>query len=196
MSPTFGAPQHNTASSVADTLKQLNATTFSAKYPDFGATVPASVATTPLPYTNPGTLSGSSQSSFPWMLVIGLAVGVALTFIAVKLWSHWRNKSEDAVAQAPLNPLSRMSMTPPAETLIQELARQMVHSAKPGTPFVQQTVPGPGPPGVVDIPFGNASPGMTMPVAPMPAAPSMSPAAASAAAPATGLSADPNFEPL
>lgn len=164
------------AASVADTLKQLNATTFSAKYPDFGATAPAAVAMAPTPHALAGA---DTASSFPWMLVIGLIVGVVLTFIAVKLWMHWRSTA------TPTPPLPPTLATPPAETLIQELARQMVHSARPAstTPFVQQNVPVPA---VMDIPA--TVPGVVpLPNLPMPAAPAAPPAAAPA---------DPNFEPL
>jgi hypothetical protein len=164
------------AASVADTLKQLNATTFTAKYPDFGATAPGAVATAPLPHGE------ACSSSFPWMLIIGLAIGAALTFLAVKMWAYWRNTS--TAAQAPALPPSLA--TPPAETLIQELARQMVHSARPAnnTPFVQQTVPVPS---VVDVP--PSMPG----VVPLPNLPPM---AAPVAAPAPPPPSDPNFEPL
>lgn len=173
-------------SSVADTLKQLNATTFSAKYPDFGSTSPAAVASAPLPAYH---AESAATSSFPWLLIIGLIVGVAITFFAVKMWSYWRN-SNTPITPAT-TPTQLHTMTPPAETLIQELARQMVQNARPAanTPFLAQTVPMPA-----TVPSPTQSSIVDIPGLPMTPSHVQQPTASAAQAP--DFKSDPNFEPL
>lgn len=110
---------------VAETLKQINATTFANRSPEFS--IPSTCHAPPI-VPGPPAQTTSFLSS-PWTIVIGLVIGVGVTMAFMTLWNNWKNKAEEKPKME-------------AQDVFKQLAKHLVESAqRTGTPFVQQSVP-------------------------------------------------------
>lgn len=99
--------------SVAETLRQLNATTF-ARQPTVPSTGGVSVSD--------GV--GVTASPIPWKMILGVAVGVIVTLLAVKLYQRWTAPAEP---QPP---------KPSANEYIRALAAALPAQQRPREPFL------------------------------------------------------------
>lgn len=159
--------------SIADRLRQ-----FSCSGPDF-TTAPSAL---PTPVAQPAVLPShaAASSSFPWMTVIAVAVGIGVTLLVVKLWMSWRDGGAAPApppAAAPVNPLQ-------SQEFFQALAKEMVATKRANAvPFVSAPVSAPTPTAAPSAAAASA----TAAAAPM---------AEEMPAEDPQLMSDPNFTPL
>lgn len=153
------------AASVAETLRQLNSTTF-ARQPAVPSTGGVSVSD--------GV--GVAASPIPWKMILGVAVGVVVTLLAVKLYQRWT---------APVEP---QPPKPSANEYIRALAAALPAQQRPREPFLSDAAQ------LAEARPPAGAPAMDVPgTSPMPRSEGQQPAGVAAPPPPPE---DENFTPL